>query len=197
MEAPVSGSYSPNPSVSIDRPHQRTVRTRIGRNCHSHPANGWRLLWPQALPHRRGGARDPGGSTGAACKARTSRATKRATLVVPSWTRRVASHYAVPRRRASRGALRVGTRSPRTEVCRGGTGFSSTCSLADRTSAPTFYAVSPVTSSARMGAPVQRLNRVTSAPCATDNSGLGQAKSRPYGRVGGLVAAIGNKTVGL
>jgi Flp pilus assembly protein TadB len=61
-------------------------------------------------------------------QARTSRATKRATLVVPTWTRRVASHYAVPRRRASRGALRVGTRSPRTEICRGGTGFSSTCS---------------------------------------------------------------------
>ncbi len=124
-------------------------------------------------------------------QARTSRATKRATLVVPSWTRRVASHYAVPRRRASRGALRVGTRSPRTEVCRGGTGFSSTCSLADQTSAPTFYAVSPVTSSARTGAPVQRLDRVTRAPCATDNSRLGQAKCRPYGRVGGPPAASG------
>ena len=130
-------------------------------------------------------------ATGAACKARTSRATKRATLVVPTWTRRVASHYAVPRRRASRGALRVGTRSPRTEVCRGGTGFSSTCSLADRTSAPTFYAVSPVTSSARTGAPVQRLDRVTWAPSATDNSGLGQAKWTPYGRVGGGCPASG------
>lgn len=101
-----------------------------------------------------GGARRPK-PAGAACKRGTSRATKRATLVVPSWTRRPASRYAVPRRRASRGALRVGTRSPRTEVARGDRGFSSTSALAGSTSAPTFYAVSPVTSRAWTGAPVK------------------------------------------
>ena len=120
-------------SVDVHRPTARTVEFVPGSVGKSPFATvqrpmGGGTAWRGArcrTSQRRGGARGPR-VNGRRLQARTSRATKRATLVVPTWTRRLASHYAVPRRRASRGALRVGTRSPRTEVCRGETGFSST-----------------------------------------------------------------------
>ena len=46
-------------------------------------------------------------------------------------------------------------RCSRTELYRGGEGFSSALSLADQKSAPTFYRVSGVTSRAHMGAPLK------------------------------------------
>src|SRR5207248_2127503 len=54
--------------------------------------------------------------------------------------RRPASRSAVPQRQASRGVLRVGARSPRTELRWGEHDFSSVLSLADRMSAVPLYA---------------------------------------------------------